>query len=50
MDGIFFVDGITTLAAAILIAGAAIGSGLGIGQIGAKLIEGSARQPMEAYK
>ncbi len=38
----------STIGAAILMAGAAIGSGLGVGQVGAKLIEGAARQPHEA--
>ena len=33
------------LAAAIMIAGGAIASGLGIGKIAAKYIEGAARQP-----
>lgn len=38
----------STLGAAILIAGAAIGSGLGVGQVGAKFLEGAARQPQIA--
>ncbi|MCH8175074.1 MAG: F0F1 ATP synthase subunit C [Proteobacteria bacterium] len=38
----------TMLAAAILLAGAAIGSALGVGSVGAKLIESTARQPTEA--
>ncbi len=33
------------IAAAIIIAGGAIGSGLGIGKIAAKYVEGVARQP-----
>ncbi|TQV88675.1 F0F1 ATP synthase subunit C [Aliikangiella coralliicola] len=33
------------IAAAIVIAGGAIGSGLGIGNVAAKYIEGAARQP-----
>jgi len=36
------------LAVAILIGGAAIGSAIGVGSVGAKLIEATARQPTEA--
>lgn len=39
------LDAASVIAAAIVIAGGAIGSGLGIGKIAAKYIEGVARQP-----
>ena len=38
----------STLGAAILIAGATVGSGLGVGHVGAKFLEGAARQPQQA--
>ena len=48
MNETAFLDAMTMLAAAILLAGAAIGSALGVGSVGAKLIESTARQPTEA--
>ena len=48
MNETAFFDAMTMLAAAILLAGAAIGSALGVGSVGAKLIESTARQPTEA--
>lgn len=45
MMTIELVSAASTVGAAILIAGAAIGSGLGVGQVGAKFLEGAARQP-----
>ena len=42
------VDAMKLLAVAILIGGAAIGSATGVGGVGAKLIEATARQPSEA--
>lgn len=48
MSGADLINAVSLLAVAILIGGAAIGSGLGIGQIGAKFVEGAARQPMLA--
>ena len=48
MNDTELVNAMSILAAAILMGGAAIGSGLGIGQVGAKLIEGAARQPNQA--
>lgn len=48
MNDTVFFDAITMLAVAILVGGAAIGSALGVGGIGASLIESTARQPTEA--
>ena len=48
MDGENLVAGLSVIASGIMIAGAAIGSGMGVGQVGAKFIEGSARNPMES--
>ena len=39
---------LSQLAIAILLGGAAIGSGLGIGLVSSKMIEGAARQPEQA--
>ena len=39
------INATSLIASAIVIAGAAIGSGLGIGKVAAKFIEGAARQP-----
>jgi len=41
-------DAATMISAAIIIAGGAIGSGLGIGNVASKYIEGVARQPQLA--
>ncbi len=48
MDESAFFNAMTMLSAAILVGGAAIGSALGVGGVGAKLIESTARQPSEA--
>ncbi len=50
MSDLAFFNGLTMLAAAIMIGGAAIGSAIGIGGVGARLIESIARQPTEADK
>ena len=42
------IDAMKLLAVAILVGGAAIGSATGVGGVGAKLIESTARQPGEA--
>ena len=42
------IDAMTLLSVAILVGGAAIGSATGVGNVGAKLIESTARQPSEA--
>ncbi len=42
------IDAMKLLSVAILIGGAAIGSATGVGGVGAKLIESTARQPSEA--
>lgn len=44
------VDAMKLLSVAILVGGAAIGSATGVGGVGAKLIESTARQPAEASK
>ncbi len=48
MDESSFFNAMTMVSAAILVGGAAIGSALGVGSVGAKLIESTARQPSEA--
>lgn len=48
MNEAVLIDAMTLLAVAIMIGGAAIGSAIGIGGVGAKLIESIARQPSEA--
>ena len=48
MTGAELIDATKLLAVAILVGGAAIGSATGVGGVGAKLIEASARQPTEA--
>lgn len=48
MENSDFFDALTMLSAAIMVAGAAIGSALGVGNVGSKLIESTARQPSEA--
>ena len=40
-----FVVGLTMLSAAILLGGAAVGSAMGVGRVGASYVEGAARQP-----
>lgn len=45
MNSIDIINATSMIAAAILIGGAAIGSGLGIGTVASKFIEGVARQP-----
>ena len=47
MSGEDLVVALSVIAAGIMIAGAAIGSGLGVGQVAAKFLEGSARNPTE---
>ncbi|MDP6536789.1 MAG: F0F1 ATP synthase subunit C [Gammaproteobacteria bacterium] len=42
------IDAMKLLSVAILVGGAAIGSATGVGGVGAKLIESTARQPSEA--
>ena len=39
------VEGARLIAAAIMLAGAALGAGVGLGILGAKFLEGAARQP-----
>ena len=48
MDESAFFNAMTMVSAAILVGGAAIGSALGVGNVGGKLIESTARQPSEA--
>ena len=48
MEESAFFSAMTMLSAAVLVGGAAIGSALGVGSVGAKLIESTARQPSEA--
>lgn len=48
MDELAFFNAMTMVSAAILVGGAAIGSALGVGNVGGKLIESTARQPSEA--
>ncbi len=48
MNEAVLIDAMRLLAVAIMLGGAAIGSAIGIGGIGAKLIESIARQPSEA--
>lgn len=47
MNELDLLVAVKPLAAAIILAGAAIGSGIGIGNVGSKLVEASARQPLE---
>ncbi|MDA1370620.1 MAG: F0F1 ATP synthase subunit C [Proteobacteria bacterium] len=42
------IDAMKLLSVAILVGGAAIGSATGVGGVGAKLIESTARQPTQA--
>lgn len=42
------ITGLSVIAAGLMIAGAAVGSGVGVGQVAAKFLEGSARNPVEA--
>lgn len=42
------LEGLSIVAAGLMVAGAAIGSGLGVGQVAAKYLEGAARNPVEA--
>ena len=42
------IDAMKLLSVSILVGGAAIGSASGVGGVGAKLIESTARQPSEA--
>ena len=39
------VDGARLIAAAIMLAGGALGAGVGLGALGARFLEGVARQP-----
>ena len=48
MNEAIIVDAMRLLSVAILIGAAAIGSAIGIGGVGAKLIEATARQPSAA--
>ena len=48
MNEASLLDAMTLLSVAILIGAAAIGSATGVGGVGAKLIEATARQPSEA--
>ena len=48
MDDTAFFNAMTMVSVAILVGGAAVGSALGVGSVGAKLIESTARQPTEA--
>jgi len=48
MEESAFFNAMTMLSAAVLVGGAAIGSAFGVGSVGAKLIESTARQPSEA--
>ena len=45
MTGIDLITALSVLAAAILIGAAAVGSGLGVGQVAGKYVEGASRQP-----
>jgi F-type H+-transporting ATPase subunit c len=48
MNEASLVDAMKLLSVAILVGGAAIGSATGVGGVGAKLIESTARQPTQA--
>lgn len=50
MSGNDLIASLSVLAAALMIAGAAIGSGMGVGQVAGKFLEGAARNPVEAPK
>jgi F-type H+-transporting ATPase subunit c len=45
MENLALVSGLSALAAAMLIAFAALGTGIGFGLLGGKFLEGIARQP-----
>ena len=48
MNELEFFNAITMLSVAILMGAAALGSAIGVGGVGAKLIESIARQPTQA--
>lgn len=50
MNGEDIVTAVSVFTVGLLIAGAAIGSGLGVSQVAAKFLEGAARNPVEAPK
>ena len=50
MSGEDLIAALSVIAAGLMIAGAAIGSGIGIGSVSGKFLEGAARNPVEAPK